>query len=210
MFIFKVALAADTAASVFLLGTMAGQGEVGYFNAADRLSTAIVGLFTPATQALMPYLFRRTAEEGHDAMFLVSRHILIVLVLTGFLFMIGTRLSATPLILVIAGSQYAPSIHVLQVLAFTFPLVAMNQALGFYVLLPLRLDFNFLAGSILADCINVGLTYLLAPTFGALGLAFSRLAGGTVTMITFSVILFKKGYLKKLLRRGPISQMGSA
>jgi O-antigen/teichoic acid export membrane protein/SAM-dependent methyltransferase len=199
MFVFKVAGAAYFAIIALILGAVAGRAQVGYLNAADRFVGVIVTAFGPAAQALLPYVYGRVAKGGPDATFGVARSISVGLLGVGIVFTVGACVSAKLLIAVFVGSQFTPSIQVLQILSLMFPFVAINYALGVYVMLPLRLDVSFVAAVLAAQCLGLGLTYLVAPGFGAAGVAFIRVGTEATMSIIFSLILYNKGYLKKLL-----------
>ncbi|VFU09334.1 oligosaccharide flippase family protein [Methylocella tundrae] len=199
LFFKKIAMAAHSAAIVLILGAMAGPVQVGYFNAADRFAGAIVASFYPAAQAVMPYLFNRAATDGSDSIFTASRYMSIILLIASIIITTSIYFTAHILIAVLAGPQYTPSIQILQILAFTFPLVAINQALGLYIMLPLRLDVGFLAGVILGECASLILTYIWASSLGAVGVASFRVIEAAISAIVFSIVLYKKRYIQKLL-----------
>ncbi|MGA7384458.1 MAG: oligosaccharide flippase family protein [Methylocella sp.] len=199
MFVYRVAGAAYFAIIALILGAVAGPAQVGYLNAAERFAGVIVAAFGPAAQALMPYVYGRVVEGGPDAIFGAARYISVGLLGVSILFTVGACVSAKLLIAVFVGSQFTPSIQVLQILSLMFPFIAINYALGVYVMFPLRLDGSFVAAVLAALCLGLGLTYLVAPGFGAAGVAFIRVGTEATMSIIFSLILYKKGHLKKLL-----------
>lgn len=199
LFIMKAASAAHTAAIVLILGAACGPVQVGYLNAADRFAGTIIVGFYPAAQALMPYVFGRVARDGRDSIFSVSRNILIVLLLVSVILTLIIYLSANLLILTFTGTHFAPSIQVLQILSFTFPFIAINQALGLYTMLPLRLDISFVASVLLGECVSLVLTYLVAPSFGAVGAASCRVLEAGITALAIALVLYNKKYMQKLL-----------
>ena len=199
MFVFKVAGAAYFAIIALILAAVAGPAQVGYLNAAERFAGVIVNAFHPAAQALMPYVYGRVAKGGPDAMFGVARYILVGLLGVSIVFTVGACVGAKLLIAAFVGSQFTPSIQVLQILSLTFPFIAINNVLGVYVMLPLRLDGSFVAAVLAAQWLGLGLTYLVAPGFGAAGVAFIRVGTEATMSIIFSLMLYKKGHLKKLL-----------
>jgi O-antigen/teichoic acid export membrane protein len=147
----------------------------------------------------MPYVFGRVARDGRDSIFSVSRNILIVLLLVSVILTLIIYLTANLLILTFTGTYFAPSIQVLQILSFTFPFIAINQALGLYTMLPLRLDISFVASVLLGECVSLVLTYLVAPSFGAVGAASCRVLEAGITALAIALVLYNKKYMQKLL-----------
>lgn len=204
MFIFKAAGSVHAAAIALILGAMAGAAQVGYFNAADRFVGTLVNSFNPGTQALLPYVYKQTAQDGPDRMFVVARYILIGLLGVSIIYFLGAYFGANLVIHMFTGAQFTPSVQVLQILAITFPIIAVNYAFGLYVMLPLRLDGYFVAAVMVSQVISLGLTYLLAPAYGADGIALARVTMEGAVAVIFTVVLYRKGYLKKLLSQGPM------
>ncbi|MEJ0092594.1 MAG: oligosaccharide flippase family protein [Methylocella sp.] len=205
MFIFRAGGSVHAAAIALILGAMAGPAQVGFLNAADRFAGTIINAFSPATQALMPYVYNQAAKGGPDTMYLVARYILIVLLAVSIIFTLGTFFSAGILIHMFTGFQFTESVQVLQILSFIFPIIAINYALGLYLMLPLRLDVSFVAAVSLGQCGSLGFTYLLAPTYGAAGIAFIRVVTEAAVGMMFALVLYRKGHLKKLLAQAPIN-----
>ncbi len=199
LFIKKIAMAAYSMTILLILGAMAGQVQVGYFNAAERFVGTVAASFYPAAQAVMPYLFSRVATDGKESLFETARSMTVVLLVVSIAIAITIYAGASMLILAIVGSKYSSSIAVLQLYVVALPLIALNQGLGLYIMLPLRLDVSFVVGVLLGECVSLCVAYLLAPAFGASGVAFARVVESLVTVIVFAVILYKKGHLQKLL-----------
>ena len=201
LFIKKIAMATHSMVIVLMLGAMAGQAQVGYFNAADRFAGTIVASFYPAAQAIMPHLFNKMATDGEDSMFHVSRYMSAVLLIISIVIAVIIGVSAGIIIHAFAGAQFSNSVLVLQILALTFPIIAINQGLGLYLMLPLRLDVGFVTGVLAGECVSLYLAYLWAPAFGAMGIAYCRVAESAIAGTIFTIILYKKKYLQKLLTR---------
>ena len=208
LFVKKIAIAAHSMVIVLILGAMAGEAQVGYFNAADRFAGTIVASFYPAAQAVMPYLFKTIATDGRDSIFQASRQMSAALFIISVIIAVITALCAGIMIRMFTGPQFSEAVIVLQILSATFPLIAINQALGIYIMLPLRLDVSFVAGVLLGECVSLYLAYLLAPAFGAMGMACCRIAEAATQGIIFATILYKKKYLQKLLARKPKASVG--
>ncbi len=204
LFIMRITSAVHTSAIVFILGTMAGAVQTGYFSAADRFSGTIIAFFYPSAQAIMPYLFSKNVKDNQDNLFSAFRYIFTILLLVSIFIAIVIYFSADLIINTFTGPQFHASIQVLKILSFTFPLVAITQAFGLYLMLPLRLDTGFVTGVLLGEGVSLGLTYIWAPTFGAAGAAAFRVVEAAITTVAFAVVLFNNQYMQKLPPRLPI------
>ncbi len=203
LFIKKIAQAVHTMVIVLILGAMAGQAQVGYFNAADRFAGMIVASFYPAAQVIMPHLFNRMATDGQDSIFRASRYMSAVLLIISIVIAVIIGVSASIIIAIFTGPQFSDSVFVLQILALSFPIIAINQGLGLYLMLPLRLDVSFVTGILISECVALCLAYVWAPTSGAVAIAFCRVIENAIAAIIFVIILYRKKYLQKLLAPKP-------
>ncbi len=201
--VFRLTSAIHASVIIIILGARAGQIETGYFNAADRFSGAIIAFFSPATQAIMPHLYRRSAKDGEAALFSSFRYIFVVLVFVSISAGLALYMLSNVIIMTLVGSQFSNSITVMQILSFALPFVGLAQALGLYLMLPLRLDYSFVGGVLAGEGVSEVLTFFLAPSYGAMGAAYSRLAECAVTVLVLSTVLVSKKYIKKVLPRTP-------
>ena len=205
LFVLRLSTSIHAAVIIIILGARAGQIETGYFNAADRFGGAIIAFFAPATQAIMPYLYRTSATDGDAALFSSFRYIFTILVFVSLSAGLALYLSSNVIITTLVGTKFSNSIPVMQILAFGLPLVGLAQAFGLYLMLPLRLDYSFVGGVLAALCVSEVLTFFLAPSYGAVGAAYSRLAECATTVLVFGIVLARKKYIKKMLPRTPIA-----
>ena len=90
-----------------------------------------------------------------------------------------------PLIL---GAAFKPSAHVLKCFAWMFPFSAFNQFVGFYILLPRKKDRIMAIAGLMSAAANLTSAILLAPHYGAIGMALARVIGEGTLVVTLLVL----------------------
>jgi O-antigen/teichoic acid export membrane protein len=105
----------------------------------------------------------------------------------GLLFGLILFFSAPLLVHVILGDAFRGSVAALRVFSLWIPLVALSTALTFQLLLPDQLDYQFDAVVISAGLLGFGSALLLAPSYQAVGIAWSAVIGQLFSLIAFSV-----------------------
>jgi PST family polysaccharide transporter len=119
----------------------------------------------------------------------------------GFL-ALGGALVLSPYVLpLILGAAFKPSAHVLQCFAWMFPFSAFNQFVGFYVLLPRKKDRLMAVAGLMSAAANLTSALLLAPHFGAVGMALARVIGEGTLSLTLLVFAWRTGLLGAIFGR---------
>lgn len=195
LFVMRAGVALFTTASVLIVGAVSGATEAGYYTAAERFAGTAIAAFNPASQAIMPYLVRRQAAQGDQAMLASARRVFVVLLILGSASMVAFLIAAPLIISLFTGSNYAPSVTVLRILCLAFPVVAISQALGLYVMIPMRMDNWFSAGILVGGAVSLIAAYYLTPTYGAYGMAVCRVLAEATLALFFALILAKRGLL---------------
>nr|WP_314433897.1 lipopolysaccharide biosynthesis protein [uncultured Brevundimonas sp.] len=176
LFVSRGLIVAYTGASAFVLAALAGPAQAALYGVADRVVMAatsflrpLAGLVGPRVSGLMP--------DDPDAAYRTMRWSLI---LTPGAAGVGTLvvvLCAPFAVRLLFGAAFAQAAEVLRVLILILPLVAVSQVLGPQLMTPLRMDraFAVVVG------IGCGTTLIaaaaLAPTAGAMGMAWARVIG---------------------------------
>lgn len=113
-----VALYFSNQAGVLVLGAMAGETEAGYFSASMRvfdnltlIAAALMGAFLPRASEL----YQRSREDFSQTSELVMGQVLILAIPMG----IGLAVLAEPIVLLLYGATFAPSVTGMRVLGVT-------------------------------------------------------------------------------------------
>lgn len=172
LFVFRSATGMYLQANSFILGLLAGPQTVAFFGGAEKIVRAATGLIQPATQALYPRISHLAADQDGRARALVRLSLVLVCGL-GTVLGIAAAVGAPHLVRLFLGQGYEAAVPVLRVLALLLPIVSLGTVLGIHWALPMGFDRPFYGLVIAAGALNVVMAYLLAPRFGALGMAIS-------------------------------------
>lgn len=185
LFVYSSAPRLLTASSTYLLTLLSTPAQVGYFGAAERFAAIGLGLMGPAAQVFIPTITRQLSLGDAEGAHQTTRRGAVLLMSYGLIACCGA-LTLSPLVLpLILGASFAHSAHILQIFAWMFPFVAFNEFIAGYVLLPRRKDRLLASVGLGTAVLNILVALILAPRFGAVGLAFARVIGEA----TLSVIL---------------------
>ncbi len=157
-----------------MLGALRSQAEVGWYAAAVRLSD--VWHFFPyaISLSLLPAIVRARAISQERAERLLQA-LFDALLWLAILIALPTTLLAGPLVRLLYGEAYGPTVAILQIHVWTFVFVATGVAIGQWIVIE-RLSKVALAFSLVAVASNVLLNLLLIPRYGAPGAAWATLA----------------------------------
>ncbi|CAD6553762.1 hypothetical protein LMG28727_05580 [Paraburkholderia kirstenboschensis] len=185
LFIYYSASMVLTASSTYLLTLLSTPDQVGYFGAAERFATVGLALMGPAAQVFIPTITRQLAQGDIQGAHQTTRRGAALLIGYGLLICFGA-LTLSPVVLpLILGRSFAFSGHILQIFAWMFPFAALNEFVAGYVFLPRKKDRLLAIVGIASTFLNILVAILLAPRFGAVGLALARVMGE----LTLSIIL---------------------
>jgi polysaccharide transporter, PST family len=146
----------------------------------------------PVNQALYPKLTHQTQNDPARAMKTV-RLSLFFLGGLGLVFGLAIFLGAPLLVRFALGPGFENSVSVLRVFAFWIPLVALSTVLIFQVLLPNHLDNQFNLATFTSALVSIAAAVLLAPSFGAVGIAWSAVIAQLYTLIAYSILASRAG-----------------
>lgn len=179
LFMFRSASGLFVQANSFILGLLATAQVVAYFGAAERVIRAAINLIHPASQAIYPRISHLAASDREEAGRLLRLSLLLVGGL-GLLMGLVAAVAAPLLIRLLLGPGYEAAVPVLRVLALLAPIIALGTVLGIQWALPMGLDRPFYAFVVAAGIINVLLALVLAPRWGAVGMAVSVVVADSV------------------------------
>jgi PST family polysaccharide transporter len=172
LFLSRASVSLYTSGNAFILGMLTNHIAVGYYSAAEKIVKSVLGLLGPVAQAAYPR-FSKLAAESRERTVQWSRRMLIGMGGLGFLLMVCVIWGAPLISVLLLGPGFAPSIAVMRVLAPVIFLVALSNILGVQLMLPLGEDRAFTLILFGAGLLNVMFAMLLAPAWGALGMAIA-------------------------------------
>lgn len=160
---------------VIMLGFLASDNDVGYYNAAIRIKTILVSIVTSLGQVLLPrvtYYFNNGRKEEFKT-------------ITGkalsFVFLVATPLTvyfilfASYGILFLSGRSFLGSIIPMQIIMPTVLLIGITNVLGIQILIPTGRENVVLYSEILGACVDIVINAFLIPQYASSGAAIGTL-----------------------------------
>lgn len=172
-----------------MLGFMATDIDVGYYNAAVKIKTILVSIVTSLGTVLLPrasyYVengmvkeFKRITSKALSFVFLVATPMMVY-----FIFF------AKEGIYFLSGSAYGGSIVPMRIIMPTLLFVGITNILGIQILVPLGKEKIVLYSEITGAIVDVILNAILIPRFTSAGAAIGTLAAEFAVLIVQYVAL---------------------
>lgn len=166
-----------------MLGFLATDMDVGYYNAAIKIKTILVSIVTSLGTVLLPRASYNIEHGLMDSFWKISKKAI------NFVFIIAIPLTlyffffAKEGICFLSGSAYAGSIIPMQLTMPTLLFIGLSNILGIQILVPLGKEkivlYSEIAGAIVDTIINA----LLIPKFTSAGAAIGTLVAEFVVLI---------------------------
>ncbi|MGL4611000.1 MAG: oligosaccharide flippase family protein [Trueperaceae bacterium] len=200
MFLFQAAVSLYTTANAFLLGLLATPSSVTFYSNADRLVKTSQMVNQPLYQVFYPRINSLLAPEPLHALRLVKFSLLLM---SSIGLCIGLSIFALSPFIVshLLGPGYEPTIELLRILSLLPFLVAVSNVLGIQWMLPHHLDRSFNTIVIVAGLVNLGAALLIAPRFGAVGIAWLVIVIEAFITLSMFIVLWRRG-LNPFIYRG--------
>jgi PST family polysaccharide transporter len=192
MFLFRAVDGLSGSINRLVLGSVAPVATLGEYAGAERITRVFQQGLWPVNQALYPKLTHQTENDPARAMKTV-RLSLFFLGGLGLVFGLAIFLGAPLLVRLALGPGFENSVSVLRVFAFWIPLIGLSTVLIFQVLLPNHLDNQFNRATFTSALVSIGFAVLFAPSFGAVGIAWSAVIAQLYTLIAYSVLAWRAG-----------------
>lgn len=185
--------------STYILSLFASAAQVGWYGAAERIASVGLSLMQPANHVLVGTVAKRIASSAsEDSAYRLMRTSYFVMTGFGVVLMLGALLLARPMVPVLLGPSFGPTVGMLYVLAFMFPFSAFGQVSSGYVLIPLRMDKLMSAITLFGALVTAGLMLLWAQAYTGHGIAAARLIGAILTASVLVWVLQSKHLLKRI------------
>ena len=170
-----------------MLGFMKTDVDVGYYHAATRIKTLLVGVVTSLGAVLLPR-FSYYVEHKMTQQFMrgASRalHFVFFISIPFTLFFI---LFAGGGIRILSGNEFDGAILPMQIIMPTLILIGITNVLGIQMLIPMGKERIVLYSEIAGALTDVILNLLLIPTYAASGAAIGTLVAEVVVLLVQAV-----------------------
>ena len=178
-----------TSLDSLMLGFMKGDTEVGYYDAAVRVKNILVTLITSLGTVILPrtsYYIEKGLLEDFKAVIVKALDLVWCAALPC---MVYCMMFAYPIVMVLAGDKYKPSVMAMIVITPTIFFIGMSNIFGIQMLVPLGKEKSLLIAEICGAIADLVLNAILIPKFGATGAAIGTLAAEFVVMFITLIAL---------------------
>lgn len=176
-----------TTSNVFILGLFAPNSVVGYYSAADKVRIAFQGILSSMSQSVFPYVNKLLAES-YQKFISFNRKLLKISVIIGIIISSSLFLFAEPIVKIVLGNEYSPSVIVLRIIAWLPLIIFLSNVFGIQTMLPLNYQKRFSQILFLAALINLMISFSIVPSYFEIGTAVSMLV--TEIFVTLSFFIF--------------------
>jgi polysaccharide transporter, PST family len=192
MFLFRAVQGLSGSVNRLVLGSVASLALLGEYAGAEKITRVFQQGMWPVNQALYPKMTQLAQNNPRGALKTVRLSLLFLGGLGAFLGL-GVFFGAPLLVHLILGPAFQEAVPVLRVFSLWIPLIALTTVIIFQLLLPNHLDNQFNFVNVTAGLLGIGAALLLAPRFGAIGIASAAVIAQTYTLAAFSFILWRAG-----------------
>ncbi|MEM7352108.1 MAG: oligosaccharide flippase family protein [Acidobacteriota bacterium] len=196
LFVVRASATMFSAGNTFVLGLFVSPTLVGYFTSAEKISTAVRMLFTPAFDALYPYMSYDVSKAPQEA-FRLMRKAFLQLEALALLASIGVFIFAPLIVRILFGAEFEAAVPILRIFAFFPVIVVANNCLGSHWLLILGYRKIFVSVGVVIGLLNVGLTTLVAvewPQHGHYGAVIAFMLTQLMATVAFALFARKVGF----------------
>lgn len=171
--------------NVVIVGLIASPAEVGYFSGAHRLVSVLRGMVNPVVNAVYPMLSVKAGKSEHEVVRFIQRY---SVMLSAPFFAVGLILmTAGPFIIrLVLGSKYDASIGVMQIMALSPFLLAVQHVYSTYYMLACGYDKAWTRIMLTNVALNfVILIPLLYTIRGSIALAVTQVATDLIAVALY-------------------------
>ena len=172
-----------------MLGFMKTDTDVGYYNAAVKIKSVLLGIVTSLGTVLLPRASYYVEHNMMDEFYRVAKKAI------QFVFLIATPLFlyfilfAKEGIFFLSGSAYGGAILPMQIIMPTLLLIGLTNIMGIQMLVPLGKEKVVLYSEIAGAIVDLGINMILIPTMGAAGAAIGTIVAEMIVFIVQYIAL---------------------
>jgi O-antigen/teichoic acid export membrane protein len=176
--------------AVIVLSLASTEQQTGYFGASFRVFIVLSAIPGLLVASAFPILARAARDDATRLAYALQR-LWEMQLLLGVGIALCTAVGAQLAIDVVAGSDFGPSVDVLQIQAVAL-LGSFVLAVYGFALLSLSLYREILVANAVALTVSLGLTLSLVPTHGAEGAAVATVFGEAALGVSYAVALLRR------------------
>lgn len=184
-----------TTFNVMYLGFVTDTTQVGYYWAAIKVYSIILGFYTAFTGAIMPRMtsllasgsidsFKSIINKSFDLLFILCPPIIIISII-----------HAPQIINILSGAEFDGAVLPMQIVMILVFIVGVAQILAIQVLIPMKRDKIILNASFVGASISIISNIILVERLGAVGSAIVLLLCEFLVTIFYILVCVKKNII---------------
>lgn len=166
-----------------MLGFMATDEDVGYYNAAVRIKTILVSIVTSLGTVLLPRASYYIEHKEYEEFKRISRKALNFVVILASPLMLYFTLFAREGILLLSGNAYEKAVLPMQIIMPTLLFIGLSNITGIQILVPMGKEKVVLRSEIAGAIVDLVINALLIPRYTSAGAALGTLIAELVVLI---------------------------
>lgn len=182
-----------------MLGFMKSNTEVGYYNAAVKIKTVLLGVVTSLGAVLLPRASYYIENNLIDEFKRISSKAINFVILISFPLALYFIIFAKEGIFFLSGDAYARAILPMQILMPTLIFIGLTNIMGIQMLIPLGKEKVVLYSEIAGAIVDLAINTVLIPIMASSGAAIGTLVAEMVVWIVQYIALkedVKEAYVK--------------
>lgn len=166
-----------------MLGFMATDEDVGYYNAAVRIKTILVSIVTSLGTVLLPRASYYIEHKEYEEFKRISRKALNFVVTLASPLMLYFTLFAREGILLLSGNAYEKAVLPMQIIMPTLLFIGLSNITGIQILVPMGKEKVVLHSEIAGAIVDLVINALLIPRYTSAGAALGTLIAELVVLL---------------------------
>lgn len=200
LFATSVATTIYTNADTTMLGFFSGNKSVGLYSVSTKIYTIVKQMLAAIIIVSIPRLSAYLGEKKIDYFNRTANQILNALVVIVVPAMVGLIALSKNIVFIIAGQEYVDANISLKILSVALLFSIFSWFYTSCILIPYRCENKVLMATIVAALVNIGLNFILIPTFQQNAAAFTTVIAELLSMVItwwYGRKYFRVSFLKK-------------
>lgn len=165
-----------------MLGLMASDVEVGYYNAAVKIKNILVSIVASLGTVLLPRASYYVERGEYNEFLRICKKAMNFTVIVAIPMLVYFTMFAREGILFLSGEAYIDSVIPMQIIMPTLVFIGMTNILGTQMLVPLGKEINVLWSEIFGAVTDLILNAVLIPRYGVIGAALGTLVAEFIVL----------------------------
>ena len=175
-----------------LLGFLTDDTQVGYYEAANKMTRVVVSLITSVTAVMLPRLSYYVEKKDILSFGMLLEQSFNILILFALPLSAGLFLLSKNIILIISGANFLPAFSTMRILSPLVLMISLSSFLGNQIFLPLGKERISLYAMLTGAVINMILSIIFIKRYGAFGAAFASFIAETSIVLFYFIVAVRQ------------------